>query len=40
MFAGSAGAQAPAKADGIAWFDGDLDAAFAQAKKERKPLFH
>lgn len=39
MFAGSVGAQAPAKSDGIAWFDGDVDAAFAQAKKERKPLF-
>jgi thioredoxin-related protein/tetratricopeptide (TPR) repeat protein len=25
--------------DGIAWFDGDVDAAFAQARRERKPLF-
>src|SRR5882672_1272227 len=29
----------PAKSDGIAWFEGDVDAAFAQAKRERKPLF-
>jgi len=27
------------KGDGVAWFDGDVDAAFAQAKRERKPLF-
>jgi thioredoxin-related protein len=27
------------KADAIAWFEGDVDAAFAQAKRERKPLF-
>ena len=27
------------KSDGIAWFEGDVDAAFAQAKRERKPLF-
>jgi thioredoxin-related protein len=29
----------PAAADGIVWFDGDVDAAFAAAKRERKPLF-
>lgn len=30
---------APAAADGIAWFAGDIDAAFAAAGRERKPLF-
>jgi thioredoxin-related protein len=33
------GAGAAAPATGIAWFEGDVDAAFAQAKRERKPLF-
>jgi len=32
-------AATPLKTDGIAWFEGDVDAAFAQAKRERKPLF-
>ncbi len=36
---GGAAAAAPPKGDGIAWFDGDVDAAFAQARRERKPLF-
>jgi thiol-disulfide isomerase/thioredoxin len=35
---GAALADKPA-AGGIAWFDGDVDAAFAQARRERKPLF-
>jgi thiol-disulfide isomerase/thioredoxin len=30
---------APATPDGIAWFEGDVDAAFAAARRERKPLF-
>lgn len=30
---------APATPAGIAWFDGDVDAAFAAARRERKPLF-
>jgi thioredoxin-related protein len=29
----------PTKADGIAWFQGDVDSAFAQAKRDRKPVF-
>jgi thioredoxin-related protein len=29
----------PRASDGIAWFEGDVDAAFAQAKRGRKPLF-
>jgi thioredoxin-related protein/tetratricopeptide (TPR) repeat protein len=39
LWFGSTGAAPPKTPDGIAWFDGDVDAAFAQAKRERKPLF-
>jgi thioredoxin-related protein len=39
LWVGSAAAASPAKADGIQWYEGDVDAAFAQAKRERKPLF-
>src|SRR5215510_2341553 len=38
LWLGGVSAAAP-KDDGIAWFDGDVDAAFAQAKRDRKPLF-
>ncbi len=40
--AGTAGEQAAAEAahhDGIAWFDGTVDEAFAYAREENKPLF-
>ena len=36
---GGALAASPASPDTIAWFQGDVDAAFAQARRERKPLF-
>jgi thioredoxin-related protein len=39
LWIGSAFAAEPAKSDGIAWFQGDVDAAFAQAKRDRKPVF-
>src|SRR5436853_5122554 len=39
LWVSSACAATPAKSDGIAWFTGDVDAAFALAKRERKPLF-
>lgn len=35
----AAPADTRAKADSIAWFAGDVDAAFAQARREHKPLF-
>ena len=39
LWLGWAAPAAPATSDGIAWFQGDVDAAFAQARRERKPLF-
>lgn len=39
LVAGTARANDDAGTDGIVWFAGDVDAAFAQARKEHKPLF-
>src|SRR2546423_14607025 len=39
MWVGGACGATPAKSNGMAWFTGDVDAAFALAKRERKPLF-
>ncbi len=36
---GVSAAEAPPHATAIAWFAGDIDAAFAQARSDRKPLF-
>jgi len=39
LWASGALAAPAAPSNAIAWFEGDVDAAFAQAKRERKPLF-
>ena len=39
LWVGGVAAAPSPNSDGIAWFEGDVDAAFAQAKRERKPLF-
>lgn len=39
LWLGSAAAAPNVKGEGIQWFEGDVDAAFAQAKRARKPLF-